>query len=290
MKKQLLIGAFALASFFTANAQEIVGTNFGTDQASYEAVFTVEGWGSYAFDEDGDFFFPDAGTEEAIALGFSGVSMWSASFINEGTQEDPNLVPVETGNFIASPAIDLAGVENAFITMKVGAFGAAGATMGYQVLVIDEQNWIDEEFTNTLFIAGEGTVAAGTSGDITVDLTSFVDFNVRIILIHDSATTDGLGYLILDDISVVNGVASTNDNTLAKLAVYPNPANDVVNVTVDAAISNVVVADLNGRTVKNAKFNGVSEASVNISDLSAGVYMMTVSSDKGSITKKIVKN
>ncbi|WP_407934909.1 T9SS type A sorting domain-containing protein, partial [Flavobacterium lindanitolerans] len=33
-----------------------------------------------------------------------------------------------------------------------------------------------------------------------------------------------------------------------------------------------------------------SSAQVNISDLSAGVYMMNINSDQGSVTKKIIKN
>ena len=55
-------------------------------------------------------------------------------------------------------------------------------------------------------------------------------------------------------------------------------------------VNGVVITDLNGRTVKNVSYNGVTEAQINVSDLAAGMYMMTVSSDKGTMTKKIVKN
>lgn len=78
---------------------------------------------------------------------------------------------------------------------------------------------------------------------------------------------------------------------LKQLSVYPNPATTTVNVNGgDALVNNVTIVDLNGRTVKTAKFNGVANAEVNVADLSAGVYMMTVASDKGTVTKKIVKN
>jgi hypothetical protein len=72
-------------------------------------------------------------------------------------------------------------------------------------------------------------------------------------------------------------------------AIYPNPASSVINVTNPKNVNAVSITDLNGRIVKQQKFGNVTEAQVNISDLANGVYMMTVSSDSGSIVKKIVK-
>ena len=83
-----------------------------------------------------------------------------------------------------------------------------------------------------------------------------------------------------------NFVSNTTD-----FSVYPNPANDVVNISnsTSAIISNVEMTDLNGRVVKNVTLNA-TEGQINISDLSTGVYMMNVTSDQGSSIKKVVKN
>lgn len=76
----------------------------------------------------------------------------------------------------------------------------------------------------------------------------------------------------------------------SQFAVFPNPASNVVTVSgAEALVDAIELIDLNGRTVKSVKVNGVAEAQINISDLSAGVYMMNISSDKGKTTKKIVK-
>lgn len=98
------------------------------------------------------------------------------------------------------------------------------------------------------------------------------------------------GAILLDNITVT-AAAGTNDFLASKLSIYPNPANDVINVANadNILINGVEIVDLNGRTVKVAKYNGVSDAQVNISDLASGMYMMTVSSDQGTLTKKIVK-
>ena len=89
----------------------------------------------------------------------------------------------------------------------------------------------------------------------------------------------------------LDGLLGTGSQTISNFAVYPNPTSNVVNVSANKAlVSGVNFADLNGRVVKTAKFDGVAEAQVNISDLASGVYMMSISSDKGTTVKKIVKN
>lgn len=98
------------------------------------------------------------------------------------------------------------------------------------------------------------------------------------------------GAILLDNV-VVTAAAGTNDFLAGRLSIYPNPANNVINIANadNILINGAEIVDLNGRTVKVTKFNGVSEAQINISDLASGMYMMTVSSDQGTLTKKIVK-
>jgi hypothetical protein len=96
--------------------------------------------------------------------------------------------------------------------------------------------------------------------------------------------------VFIDTFSVASNLSNDNFITF-DFSVYPNPANDVVNISnsTSAIISNVEMTDLNGRVVKNITLNA-TEGQINISDLSTGVYMMNVSSDQGTSTKKIIKN
>jgi hypothetical protein len=100
---------------------------------------------------------------------------------------------------------------------------------------------------------------------------------------------------LFDNISLL----ATNSDTLesidfisSKFSVSPNPASHVVNITNadNMLVNNVTVTDLNGRTVKNVSFEGVANAQVNVADLASGLYIMNVTSDKGTATKKFVKN
>ncbi|WP_159799007.1 T9SS type A sorting domain-containing protein [Flavobacterium sp. MK4S-17] len=97
--------------------------------------------------------------------------------------------------------------------------------------------------------------------------------------------------IFLDTIEFIQAPAGTNDFLSSQLSVFPNPTSNVINITNsnNILVEGIEIIDLNGRTVKTIKFDGVAEAQVNVSDLSAGVYMMNISSDKGSVTKKIVK-
>ncbi|NBL64191.1 T9SS type A sorting domain-containing protein [Flavobacterium sp. NST-5] len=100
----------------------------------------------------------------------------------------------------------------------------------------------------------------------------------------------GSGFTI-DNVQVATSLSTDKFNTNT-LSVFPNPSNGIVNISnaENALLNNVAVMDINGRTVKNIQLSDVLEAQINISDLSAGVYMMNISSDQGTITKKIVKN
>ncbi|MFP9099071.1 T9SS type A sorting domain-containing protein [Flavobacterium sp. RHBU_24] len=109
------------------------------------------------------------------------------------------------------------------------------------------------------------------------------------LTVHNTSAAQAEAFLLFDTIAITSELGT---KTLAgnKLSVYPNPTTDVVNVANAGLINSVKVTDLNGRIVKATAFDGVDAAQVSIADLASGVYLMTVASDKGTNTTKIVKN
>jgi hypothetical protein len=84
--------------------------------------------------------------------------------------------------------------------------------------------------------------------------------------------------------------AKSNSIANNKFTVYPNPVKNVVNVSnADASISSIEITDLNGRVVKTLNVTSLTDVQVTVSDLSQGVYMMKITSDKGTAVKKIIK-
>ncbi len=74
-------------------------------------------------------------------------------------------------------------------------------------------------------------------------------------------------------------------------SVYPNPINDTFSIQKEnnTVISGLTISDINGRTVKTINVNTI-ENQINVSDLNSGVYFLNITSDKGLIIKKIIKN
>lgn len=94
---------------------------------------------------------------------------------------------------------------------------------------------------------------------------------------------------------IVNGITGTNgisDKVFdSKFGVYPNPANDVLNINVDKSVNrencSVALYDLQGRKVKSSN---VFTDNINVSDLRAGMYILVLEFDNGaySESKKII--
>jgi len=90
---------------------------------------------------------------------------------------------------------------------------------------------------------------------------------------------DGAGECILEPVS-----SSTMKNRT--MSVYPNPAID--NVTINADFNKVVISNVLGQQVKSI---GAKSKTVNISDLSKGVYVIKAyKNDKYVGTAKVTKN
>ncbi len=87
----------------------------------------------------------------------------------------------------------------------------------------------------------------------------------------------------------VNVVGSASVNPLNKnnFTVYPNPANDVLNIAGEKAVNEVLVYNLQGQKVLELKGNAISE--MNVTELASGQYMVKLNSDEFTQTIKFVK-
>jgi len=82
-------------------------------------------------------------------------------------------------------------------------------------------------------------------------------------------------------------ILSTNDYLLSQVSVYPNPASDVINISLPASVE-VVSATLFDILGKNTGVT-LNNGAINIASLAKGVYMLNIETNQGNITKKIMK-
>lgn len=276
MKKKLLIGALLMGSMITASAQTTIWSDDFNDE-------DISDW--TLIDVDGD------------------TNNWGDQFEILNQQQQP-----VTGKGLISRSWQTVALtpDNWAITPAINLSQAQGTvTLNWKVQAAAAE-WDEENYT--VYVATTNTAAAFTASPVqfneiypgtgagelfnrTLDLSSFAGESTVYIAFRHHDTTDE-DFLYIDDVVVTTSTLGVNSNLASQFSVFPNPATNVININNadNILVNGVEIIDINGRTVKSAKFDGVSNAQINISDLATGMYMMNIASDKGTTTKKIVKN
>ncbi len=92
--------------------------------------------------------------------------------------------------------------------------------------------------------------------------------------------------------SATNTLLSTNNfNSIEKseVSLYPNPTNNILNINSVETVKSVTIIDINGRTVLQNNIN-LNNPEINVAELNSGIYFVSVTTDLGTSTQKIIKN
>ncbi len=152
----------------------------------------------------------------------------------------------------------------------------------------EEQDFTEGEAVAALEVA---TAAGATVTWYVLDGTTYEAISDETLL-EDGATyycsqwIDGCESAFLA--VTANEVLSTKGFGLKNLLVYPNPANDVINITNDDAISRITITNLLGQKVLEDTVDG-NAVQVNIQHLQQGNYILQVYTNNGMASLKIAK-
>src|SRR5690606_1924046 len=94
-------------------------------------------------------------------------------------------------------------------------------------------------------------------------------------------------------ISAVNTVPlSVQDFISDKFSLYPNPSNNIINITnnKNIGVEQVTIFDVNGKLIKTKAFNKEHNVQIDVSAFAAGAYLVHIETNKGTAVKKIIKN
>ena len=87
---------------------------------------------------------------------------------------------------------------------------------------------------------------------------------------------------------ITSDVLSVNDVNMINVSIYPNPTSNNINIQSEEQITNVVIYNTLGQTVRNVSPDATN-FSVNTSNLDAGTYFAVLSTENASKTVKFIK-
>ena len=93
-----------------------------------------------------------------------------------------------------------------------------------------------------------------------------------------------------DTVKIGVGSASLNGLNVSNLSVYPNPVAEQLNVSFTAKGNvTLMLTGITGNVIESKNVNGVVRTAFNTSNLSKGVYLITIKGNESSYSYKVVK-
>lgn len=134
------------------------------------------------------------------------------------------------------------------------------------------------------------------TNDYIIDTWETIDFTASAIVaskIKFQLTSSDNGqwgmntpaYFVIDNLVTAANVGLQENEIEA--SVYPNPATHNIKITMDGTTSLSLVT-MGGKEIMNSEF--LNATTLDISALESGIYLLQLSNNKGTVTKRIVKN
>lgn len=230
--------------------------------------------------------FLAGGLVGAFPFAFSGTSTVDNSYSRSSV-----VVDNERAGGLIGGADNMLLVKNSYSTGTANAPSFAGAVIGFWGNILMENIYFDTESSGmTEGVGGFG--GAPTTPDITEKSTAEMKTSAMVDLLNagstgkpwsiDSSANDG--YPVLN---AVLGV-QTNNFDSSSVIVYPTVFDAIFTVSSTLVLKSYQIYSLSGALISSGVLDG-NTTSVTASNLSTGVYILTVRSADGMISKRIIK-
>lgn len=222
-----------------------------------------------------DYFVADA---DISGSGHNG----SNGFILSGSYTNVTQTALTPDNWLITPPLAIP-TEGATLSFFVAAQDASYANEHYGVYV-STTGTSASDFTllyEETIDANGGSRAQGTWKEKIVNLP-YGGQTIHIAIRHFNCSDMFL--LDIDDFNVVAGMSGIQEHEV-NVNVYPNPANDIVNVNASSNISTIEVFNMMGQKVSAFDANNTT-ANINVAALANGIYMMRINTENGVVNQK----
>src|SRR5690606_32238546 len=111
----------------------------------------------------------------------------------------------------------------------------------------------------------------------------------KILVGGNFNTYNGAAKKFIARLNGTNTLATNEFSTVGNLGIYPNPARDFVsfNLPYDANILSFATFDITGKRIDSGK---LIENSLDVRKYEQGIYIIRITTDRGDLTAKFIKN
>ncbi|WP_298541766.1 Ig-like domain-containing protein [uncultured Aquimarina sp.] len=165
------------------------------------------------------------------------------------------------------------------------------------ITITFSEDIIDFDLSDISVSNGTASNLSGSGASFTVDITPVASGNSNItVIIDENRVSDPVfNGNTISNVFVIefDSTLSIDDEILSNgLTIYPIPSINTVNISgeISLAIKRADIFDIQGKLVLSQKLNSSSVINtIDISSISSGFYLMTIHSEKGFATKRILK-
>ena len=142
-------------------------------------------------------------------------------------------------------------------------------------------------------ISPSGVISVSQGGSQTFTISPDNGYHIQDVLVDNVSQGDTSSYTfsnVQENHAIsVSFIAGIKDNVLGMdVLIFPNPANNVLNVKSEQLFDRVEITNLLGQVLYNAKIVN-SDFSINISSCYSGIYLVRLEGKQGIVIKKFVK-
>ncbi|RXR20774.1 T9SS type A sorting domain-containing protein [Flavobacterium amnicola] len=219
---------------------------------------------------------------------------------------DEKIGRVQIGT-INNPSTGTAGYEN-FTAISTNAVRGAAQTItitpawtstvyseGYAVFIDYNQNGVFTDAGETVLTKATSTVTPAT-GSFTIPATATLGATrMRVSMKYNGVPTscETLSYGQVEDYTInitstaKETVRETEASEVVEIKLYPNPVSSILNITAVSENATYRVYNVFGQTILDGKINN---GTIDVSRLTNGNYIMEISDNGTSTTKRFIKN
>lgn len=229
---------------------------------------------------------------------FSGTASASKNTFRNYIFSDDNTIAM-AGFYYVPETLELRGWAQYDNAGTIGYYTFGLGTTAAPSLILEPDTWYrigvsyDYNTGDISWKGADGLFYGGVTGANTAVDIDRVQYQMSNLIAGNTTASQ----IRIDNISLSfhsqEELLSTNtvSNAVTRFSVSPNPSSTVFSVSSPVAKINAInITDINGRTIKSLKFDEMNNVEVNASDMSSGIYFMTIDSDRGTTTQKVIRN